>query len=142
MDEVSALNPAHGMFPIHAAVGPINPHLAVADETLARGVVENIIRVRHGKREGPGPVSFILEGHRFPITPARSTRERALRIFGPVNAIRGKSNIESGIFAAVAIPGEIEIGHLVTTIGVTIARIHDDRCTIAVGSAAIGHKYN
>src|ERR1035438_10109745 len=121
MDEVSALDPAHGMFPIHAAVRPINPHLAVADETLARGVVESIIRARHGKRDGPGPVRFILEGHRFAVIPTRSTRERTLRIFGPVNAIGGKGHIESGIFAAVAIPGEIEIGHLVTTIGVTIA---------------------
>src|ERR1039457_3774219 len=122
MDEVFALDPAHGMFPIHAAVRPINPHLAVTDEALARGVIENSIRVRHGKRNGPVPVSFLLEGHRVPITPTRSQRER-LGMFGPVNAIGGEGDVESGIFVAVAVAGEIEIGHLVTAADVTIARI-------------------
>src|ERR1035441_6561833 len=142
MDEVFALDPAHSMFPIHAAVRPINPHLAVADEALAWSVIENIIRVRHGKRDGPGPVRFILEGHRFAVIPTRSTRERALRIFGPVNAIWGKGDVESGIFVAIAVPGEIEIGHLVTAADVTIARIHEDRGAVPVESAAIGHEHD
>lgn len=121
MDEIFTFSAAHPMFPVHAALRTVCPHLAVDGKTTPRRIVNRIERVAHGQRNCPRAGLVVIRKGIAKISIG-SPEQRRLGMLPPMNPIRGKRDAEPRVLLA-AIIRPVEISHFVPPVWFPIAGI-------------------
>ena len=141
VDEIPALGAAHGVFPVHAAVRSIQPHLAVDDEAIPRRVVDHVHGVRDRQRDVPRPPRLILVGGRQ-VPGIRRADQWGVRVFRPVDAVGREGHHQARSLDPVVVHREIVRGHLVAPGRVRVTGIDQHRVGVAVRVAAVAEHHD